>query len=81
MEFFRFCIDVELDKSYKYDINKNIGAASRDRGGISTRTTYTNGVKRVRKIPASKSYSIAYVADPNFDIGDISKKKSLTMRR
>ena len=45
-----------------------LGIASIDWGGKSTLTTYTNGVKKVRQVKNSKSYSIAYVGKPSYSI-------------
>ena len=61
---------IEVSKKYKYDSFKQISIASHDWGGTVTRTTYTNGIKKVEKVASSKSYAIAYVANPNFSIKD-----------
>lgn len=64
----------ELDKAYSNDATKQICIASTDwGGGTVTRTTYTNGVKKVEQIPASKDYSAAYVAHKKFSILDVLK--------
>lgn len=62
---------IEMSKKYKYDSSKQISIASTDWGGTATRTTYTNGVKKTEKIASSKSYDIAYVANPDFTIKDM----------
>lgn len=62
---------VEINKKWSIDATKNIGIASSDWGGTATRTTYTNGVKKVEEIPNSKNYSIAYVANPEYTIKDL----------
>jgi hypothetical protein len=64
---------IELSQEFKYDDNKIISIASSDWGGTSTRTTYTNGVKKVEQIPNPKSYDVAYVSNPDFTINDIMK--------
>lgn len=60
--------DIECDKTFSKDPSKNIGIASSKGGGISTVTTYHNGVKTVKQVEASKSYDIAYVGSPHFNI-------------
>lgn len=65
--------EIELEEDYKFDKTKQISIASSDNGGMCTRTTYTNGVKKVEEIPSVKSYSIAYVANPDFSIIDMLK--------
>jgi len=64
---------IELSKKYPLDNTKEISVASSDWGGTTTRTTYTNGVKKVEEIAASKQYDIAYVGDPDFTIQDVMK--------
>ncbi len=58
---------IEFEEPFEKDRTKLFSIASRPGGGYSTRTTYTNGVKTVAKIKASKSYSIAYVGAPDFN--------------
>lgn len=48
--------------------NLKIAIASSDWGGTATRTTYTNGVKKVEEVPNVKSYSIAYISHPDFNL-------------
>lgn len=62
--------DIEFDVPFSRYTNKNISIASSAGGGMATRITYTNGVKKVETVPSPKSYSIAYVGDPNFSIND-----------
>jgi hypothetical protein len=65
--------EVELEKPYEYNKNKQISIATSKGGGMSTRTTYTNGVKKVEEVPTSKEYEIAYVGFPNFSIKNMIK--------
>ena len=62
--------NIEFDAPFSFDPQKNISIASSPGGGYLTRTTYTNGVKRVERVVAPKSYSIAYVGNPQFSIRD-----------
>ena len=64
---------LEIDQNYKYDRSKNIGVASSDWGGTVIKTSYINGVKSVREVPATKDYDIAYVANPRFSISTLKK--------
>lgn len=61
----------ELNKAYKYDATKNIVITSCHWEGKTTRTTYTNGVKKVEEVPSVKDYPIAYVANSLFTINEI----------
>jgi hypothetical protein len=63
---------IELSKEYQFDKGKQISIASAD-WGETVRTTYENGVKKVEKIPSTKDYDIAYVANPNFTIDNLMK--------
>jgi hypothetical protein len=65
---------LEVDQKYKYDVRKKIGIASSDWGGTVTKTSYINGVKSVREVPATKDYDIAYVANPKFSISTLKSK-------
>ena len=65
--------NIELEKKYRYDRSKSIGLASSDWEGTVTRTSYINGVKSVREVPATKDYDIAYVANPRFSISTLKK--------
>lgn len=63
----------ETIETYKFDANKKIGIGSTDWGGMVTRTTYTNGVKKVEKVPATKDYDIAIVAAESYSIHQMLK--------
>jgi len=65
---------LEIDQHYKYDRSKSIGVASSDWGGTVTKTSYINGVKSVREVPATKDYDIAYVANPRYSISTLKSK-------
>ena len=65
---------LEVDQNYKYDRSKSIGVASSDWGGTVTKTSYINGVKSVREVPATKDYDIAYVASPLYSLSNLIKK-------
>jgi hypothetical protein len=65
--------EIEWSKVYQYNVNMQISIASTNWGVTATRTTYINGVKTVEEVPASKEYSIAYVANPDFTIYDMIK--------
>ena len=65
---------LEIDQNYKYDRIKSIGLASSDWGGTVTKTSYINGVKSVREVPATKDYDIAYVANPRYSISTLKSK-------
>jgi hypothetical protein len=60
--------NIEIDETFSRDSGKSISIASSNWGGTSTRTTYTNGVKRVETVPSSKQYDIAFVGNKNFSI-------------
>ena len=65
---------LEVDQNYRYDRSKSIGVASSDWGGTVTKTSYINGVKSVREVPATKDYDIAYVANPTYSLSNLIKK-------
>ena len=65
---------LEVDQNYRYDRSKSIGVASCDWGGTVTKTSYINGVKSVREVPATKDYDIAYVANLRFSISTLKSK-------
>jgi hypothetical protein len=65
---------LEVDQNYRYDRSKSIGLASSDWGGTVTKTSYINGVKSVREVPATKDYDIAYVANPRYSISTLKSK-------
>ena len=62
---------VEIKKSYKPDSSLMTGVSSSYNKGIITITSYSKGVKKVRKIPSFKNYDIAYVGNPDFSISDV----------
>tara|TARA_B110000196_G_scaffold45625_1_gene35986 strand:+ start:141 stop:926 length:786 start_codon:yes stop_codon:yes gene_type:complete len=64
---------LEVDQNYRYDRSKSIGVASCDWGGTVTKTSYINGVKSVREVPATKDYDIAYVANSRYNISTLKK--------
>ena len=64
----------EIEKNYKFDKRKSIGLASSNWGGTVTKTSYINGVKSVREVPATKNYNIAYVANPSYSISTLKSK-------
>jgi hypothetical protein len=48
--------------------DKVFSIASSPGGGTAIRTTYTNGVKSVEEIINPKSYSVAFVGEPDFSL-------------
>ena len=64
---------IEFEESFKKDTIKSISIASIPGGGISTMTTYTNGVKKVEDFNTPKSYEIAYVGKKDFSISDMNE--------
>ena len=62
---------VEFKKSYKPGSSLQTGVSSSYNKGIMTITSYSKGVKRVRKIPSFKNFDIAFVGDPDFSINDV----------
>lgn len=64
---------VEFTRPFKN--NQDISLASSNWGGTVTRTTYTNGKKTVEQIPASKSYSVAYIAPAGFTLQNMRTGK------
>jgi hypothetical protein len=62
---------IEFEEPFSEDATKLISIASSPGGGMSTRTTYTNGVKKVERVKKTKSYSIAYVGNKAFSIKDM----------
>ena len=63
----------DSEQVYKYDKRKKIGIVSTDWGGTVTKTSYSDGVKTVREVPATKGYDIAYVANPSYSISTLKK--------
>lgn len=59
---------IEFEENFSKDVSKRISIASSSGGGISTRTSYVNGVKKVEQIRSPKSYDIAYVGSPEFSV-------------
>lgn len=59
---------VEFEEPLEQDKSKNFSIASSKAGGMSTKTTYTNGVKKVTKVPTPKEYNIAYIGAAGFTI-------------
>jgi hypothetical protein len=59
---------LELDTPFSKDKSKQICLGASDSGGITTRTTYTNGVKKVEKVKSVKSYNVAMVGDKSFNL-------------
>ena len=63
--------DIEFQASCEKLTNSYFSiASSPDRGGVVTRTRYSNGVKSVEQIPDHKDYDIACVGLPDLDIKD-----------
>jgi hypothetical protein len=60
---------------YQPNLKIAISGSNANSGTHTVISTDSNGVKKSRKVPNSKSYSISYVGNPYFDIGDIYKKK------
>ena len=60
--------NVEFEESFSRDTAKSFSIASTPGGGTATRTTYTNGVKKVEQVKSHKGYKIAYVGEPGFSI-------------
>ena len=70
-------VNKHISKNYMYQPNLKI-AISGSNANSGTHTvirTDGNGVQTRRQVPNSKSYSISYVGNPYFNIGDIYKKK------
>jgi hypothetical protein len=65
--------DIEFEEAFSRDRTKSISIASSKGGGTATRTTYTNGVKRVEQIQNPKAYEIAYVGETGFSIRDMNQ--------
>ncbi|MBX3101615.1 MAG: hypothetical protein KF690_03815 [Bacteroidetes bacterium] len=65
--------EVECIEPFAPDNSKQLGIASTNWGGTSTRTTYINGKKIVEKVPSAKEYEIAFVGNPGFAIAHMRK--------
>ncbi len=66
---------VELDEPFKGYQDHFISIATSPGGEEGTLTTYKNGVKKVEKFVSPKTYNIAAVGKPDFDINDVILKK------
>jgi hypothetical protein len=64
--------NVEFEEVFSRDNTKSFSIASRPGGGTATRTTYTNGVKKVEQVKSPKGYKIAYVGKIGFSIIDMN---------
>jgi len=65
---------IEVFKKYQYDQNYEISVSSRlGTNEIYDRISYINDVKKVEKVRDSKSYDVAYVGKPNFNVVDLFK--------
>jgi hypothetical protein len=64
----------KLAKLPAYD-NMMLGIASMNAGGTTTRTTYTNGVKKVEQLPSVKSYLVAFVSSEDYDIDKLRNSR------
>lgn len=62
---------IETERTFLSENSMKISIASTDWKGTLTRTSYINGVKKVKHIPSSKDYDIAYVANPGFTINTL----------
>lgn len=65
--------DIEFEEYFSRDRAKSISIASRKGGGIATRTSYINGVKKVEQIPSPKAYDIAFVGYTGFSIRNMNQ--------
>ena len=65
---------LHIDKYYRYDNSKSIAIAGSKGQGNVTMTTYKGGKKTVKVVPASKRYSIAYLANPRYSISTLKSK-------
>ena len=65
---------LHIDKYYRYDNTKSISIAGSKGEGMVTLTTYENGNKTTKKVPNTKRYSLAYVANSRFSFSDLKSK-------
>ena len=65
---------LHIDKCYRYDNSKSIAIAGSKGQGNVTMTTNKGGGKTVKVFPASKRYSIAYLANPSYSISTLKSK-------
>ncbi len=63
--------NIEFEEYFSRDQTKSFSIASSPGGGTATRTTYTNGIKKVEQITNPKSYDISYVGKKDFSILDM----------
>ncbi|MCC7534417.1 MAG: hypothetical protein IT246_10790 [Bacteroidia bacterium] len=59
--------------NYNYGGSKTIALISNNIGGTITRISYINGVKTITQIPSHKSFDVAWVSIPKFNIKIIGK--------
>ncbi len=59
---------IELEEPYSADKTKFFSIASTKGGGTAIRTTYINGVKKTEEVKSPKSYEIACIGEPEFNI-------------
>lgn len=67
--------NIETGSKCLFNPSLDFKLASSNWGGTMTKTTYINGKKKVEKLPASKSYSIAYVAKATYDLAGLKTSK------
>jgi hypothetical protein len=63
--------DVEFEAPFPGYKGKSFSIASTQGGRTATRTTYSNGVKKVEEVKSSKGYGIAYVGNSEFSIKEM----------
>lgn len=59
---------IEFEEPYSAEETKFFSIASSKGGGTAIRTTYINGVKKVEEVKSPKSYEIACIGEPGFNI-------------
>jgi hypothetical protein len=64
---------IETTQKYSYSPTFEVSVCSSTGSGFSTRTSYTNGVKKVEEVPMFKEYEIAFVGLPGFTVLDFFK--------
>ena len=60
--------NVEFEEVFSRDTTKSFSIASTPGGGTATKTSYTNGVKKVEQVKNPKGYKISYVGKTGFSI-------------
>ena len=65
--------DIEKVQNSSLGQNLHIGIASSYWEGTNTLITYTNGVKKVEKVPSVKSYNIAYISKKDFSLKNLEE--------